>query len=494
MANFIADLLSSVSGMSPSFMQAQQGSPNAMGDPVFGPGWKGWMPSTGQGPSMADIQNQANANAGIAPGGSRRSSLVNVIGGLADTFAELGGSKPMYQPTIDAETERQRQAESDQMTRELFPIKKQGAELDNQLTQLKSADARTELFARAYSGLESIRQRFGDDGFRAAIPNVGRIFGLSPEDQAFVANNPDQAMMLLKGLAESSSGDEFGTTVYYDRDDKGNLYPYQVSKGGGKKYLSQDPGRTAAPAMQFLDTGLGYTPGNRYTGGAGAEPINKTGDLSQGITLTPGANGAPPVAAPLEGGKQDIEFNEKVTDLRNLDGALGAMSDMFPSMLGNIEAMARAGSLSGVPEDKLGSDGKPLKGGGTLGAMAYQNIPLLEQATNEAGYSARQKIESQGMAAINTIEPLLRRAQDGNAQLSSRMMDTPKELENLLKQAVNTKDYGAAMDAYNRFKARYDEVRKDIQGRIERAEGKTAAGRKANAAPTNGGWLIEEIR
>ena len=67
------------------------------------------------------------------------------------------------------------------------------------------------------------------------------------------------------------------------------------------------------------------------------------------------------------------------------------------------------------------------------------------------------------------------------------MMDTPKELDNLLKQVINTKDYGAAMAAYNRFKARYDAVRQELQARIKTAESKTAAGRQKITPPATGG-------
>jgi hypothetical protein len=96
---------------------------------------------------------------------------------------------------------------------------------------------------------------------------------------------------------------------------------------------------------------------------------------------------------------------------------------------------------------------------------------------------------------VSQLGPLLVQAQNSGANLTSRMMDTPKELEGLLAQVINTKDYGAAVKAYDRFKARYDEVRREVQERAQKAEAKTARGRqqapepgKAPAKPTVSNW------
>jgi len=57
---------------------------------------------------------------------------------------------------------------------------------------------------------------------------------------------------------------EFGTSVHYYRDEKGNTVPYQVSKQGGRQDIDV-PGE-ALPGTQFLDLGTRIVPADKRSG------------------------------------------------------------------------------------------------------------------------------------------------------------------------------------------------------------------------------------
>jgi hypothetical protein len=442
MANFLADILSSVGGMNPSFMTPSAPRPQA--DPVFGSGYRGMQPGTGQGPSYEDIQRQAYERAGLNGGPRRRSSLVNFLGGLADTFAELGGQKGNYQATVDAENERYRQAEADEMARQKFDFDKEKFGLEKQEFGLKAADARSELYGRAYAGLKSIRDRFGDEGYRAALPNAARVFGMSPEDVAFFAQNPDQGMMLLEGLAASGdeNSDRYSGTPFIVEGPQGTK-AYFWGKDGSLKEAPLPAGYEAQSPIKTIDNGNENIVVDNRTGAilarypkGGAPSADQTPNGQGGVMPTPGSKGEADARAAEEKRQADLAAAQRGEEGKQRQGGI---------VLDNI---ARARSLaSGWTTGFVGAGAQYIPG-----TPAYNLKATLDTIKGNVGFDRLQQMRDASptggaLGEVSKIE-----LQQLNAAVSS------------LDQAQTKEQFAAALDQVERV---YNDI---INGSKEQQE------------------------
>ena len=132
----------------------------------------------------------------------KRTSVLDIIGGIADTFAEMGGATPMYQRNVDARTQRTREAE-------LYPLEMRKAQQSVAMNDMEMQQGQLETLTRAYAGLRSLHARTGDEGLRAAMPNVAKIFGLSPEQAQYFSDNPTEAFTVMEGLLGQAKGKTF---------------------------------------------------------------------------------------------------------------------------------------------------------------------------------------------------------------------------------------------------------------------------------------------
>jgi len=425
----------------------------------------------------------------------QRMSTIDVIGTLLDGVASMGGSEPKYWSTIHDQQDRARQAEADQMARDKFALEQQKFGLDNTKAQNEILDDTNKRFGAAASYVQGVYKTRGPQLARATLEHLMPRLGLTPDQTATELQNydadPEDYVNRLSVFTGTGKNTGYGTTIQYVKAPDGTLHAFQASEAGGLKEAPLPEGYQLQPGVQFQNNGVAYVPASKITGEATGPGIPIVANVEQGVNIVPGQNGAPPAFTPIPGGKQDIEFNKAASDLQAVEQSLAASDHILPELRTNIDQLARSGSLTGVPDNAVGVDGQPIRGGSRLGAIAMQNVPFLEQATNEQGFSARENIRSIGMSLIQQVEPLLQQAQQSNANLTSRMMDTPKELEGLLSQVINTKDYNAALAAYNRFEQRTTEVRRELREQIARAQSKTAAGRQA--APKTGSQSIPSI-
>ncbi len=232
-------------------------------------------------PDMLTVPEQPRNNAIQSPKTERVSAL-NVLGEMADWVAGVGGAEPMYRPTLDAREDRARQAEADQMAREEFGLKKDKFGLEKQKYGLEIADAQREALGKAYIGVKSLYDRYGADGVRKAAPRLQQLFGLSPEQTQMVADNPEEALMLLQGLAESGADTKFGVgaPVKLINRQTGEVVLLQPSSSGGFRQEAIPPGFEIAEPLQFENLNDRVDIRNRQTGAQVQPPLQKGGTPS----------------------------------------------------------------------------------------------------------------------------------------------------------------------------------------------------------------------
>jgi hypothetical protein len=479
--NFLAQLLGNQ--QQPSFMQPSAPS-NVLASPMAG----SMQPGAGPGPSYEDIQAKAYADAGV-PQGRKRASVIDILGGLADSIANIGGVDAGYQPTLDAATERQRQAEGDAMDRQKFALNQRRGEQQIQGGDLEIQDARNKMFAQAASGLKNVYDRYGAQGVAAMWPKISQIFGISPQQEEQLGQmfqeNPDMAFQALAGLGDPKTA-KYGTSIYYAKGPDGALHAFQASEGGGLQQANLPAGYTLQPGVQVIDQGPTSEVISKPTGEV-IRTVVKAAPPGPGEELAPNGQGGftatvRPGSAPAR--EEQDKIDETLKGLRGLDAAFESNASIFPEIRAGIDEMTAAGSLGGAPGQNALDNAR---------AAAYDTSPTVERIVNPAGFSARQKVLSAGMTAVQQLEPLIKTAQGAGITLSSKMMDTPKELENLLKQVVNTSDYGAANQAYERFQRRYDDARAEVKAEIakqQRGNNRQPLPGKIqlNSAPASGGF------
>lgn len=142
--------------------------------------------------------------------GRGRRSVLDIIGGLSDVIADVGGAKPMYQPGLDAQTERQR-AGVDYDWRQKFNTQKlTGGEQEilrgeQQIAAGENAleDSDISRMGQAVRGLSGIFSTHGAAGVQKAWPLVAAQLKISPEEQAAfseqLAADPEGALQALNG-------------------------------------------------------------------------------------------------------------------------------------------------------------------------------------------------------------------------------------------------------------------------------------------------------
>jgi len=466
------NVMQQFSAQEPSFMQPSAPRQNVMQSMGRDPR---------MGPSMDEIQAKAYADAGVpvgANGQPRRTSVLDIIGGIADTFAELGGQKPQYQATRDARTQRDREAE-------LYPLKKTGMELDNATARTNIADKRTEIMGRAYMALKNVRERYGDEGYRQVAPDMARVFGLSPEDTAFMTGNPDQAMEFLRGLAESGAkGEELGTSIYYATDPEGNLRAFQASKSGGLRQADLPEGFTLQPGVQVVGTGNEQKV-IRKPDAKEVASYDVQGGLAPGEVQVEDPNAPGGTRIDLREGSEpfrerEVALKDQISGLEKLERTIRSTSSRVRSVEEGLGLRKKSGAMT-VPGMNTGE---------RLVAVAQDVIPIVERVFNEDATTGREMIRSAALSIITDLNSALIQAEGSGVQATSKMMDTPKELELKLDTIANARDYKSAAAAFADVKERVESARAELATSIAAKKRELNAlrsgGTRQPAAPSGG--------
>jgi hypothetical protein len=173
------------------------------------------------------------------------------------------------------------------------------------------------------------------------------------------------------------------------------------------------------------------------------------------------------------GVKPSATQNKAQGSLTGLASAFRANRSVITDMRKAIDDLAAAGSINAPGQSALDR----------ATASAYRNLPFVEQVFNEKGFDARERLQSSAIAAITALEPLIQQAQGAGMQMTSKMMDTPKELEVRLQAIVNSKTKEAALESWQRFKQRYEEAEAELQRMMKQAPANRATPPKPAANP-----------
>lgn len=379
-----------------------------------------------------------------------RSSVVNVLGSLFDDAAELGGETGGYQPRLDAAWDRQRTAESDQMARDEFGLKRQKYGLDLENARFEQLQAANKVLGNASGAFRHVLSTVGPQAVQTLWGKVGPLSGLPPELRqqldALAQSDPEGFVGTMEALAKAGSdGTEAGLNLVYGEDENGDTVAYQPLKGGGLQRVDPGPGVRLTPGVQVVDYGdRKVIIGNKGGRTLSSSPV--VGGPEKGEI--PVLNDAGDVVAYrlAPGSKNQREATNAVDETTaKYDAALaglGPIDTYINDLDAALEALKDADSMTGV-------DGQTWIG--NLRALGYENIPGIERVFNSTGGSARATVDSITTNLATNFMNTMRKATDEGASSSARMQDTEKEVQRLKESVTNAKDYNSAKDALNRF-------------------------------------------
>ena len=191
--------------------------------------------------------------------------------------------------------------------------------------------------------------------------------------------------------------------------------------------------------------------------------------------------GYTPVAGSELENERGSADREQLDIYRGLESAMVSAAPNLEIMDSALTRMADSGAMY-TSDQGLG---------GRTGAFASQNLPFVEQIFNQEATTARTDIQSAGMDAIMTLRPLIQQATGAGVTMTSRMMDTPRELELQLETVINATDEDSARKAYNRFRERYDEALNYVRGeqiRLNRSSGQREPIAPQDSGPSVSNW------
>lgn len=416
MPSFFDNILSAIGSQPPP----QQDQNNVFGRLVAG---LGNDPS--QIPGMGPVnvaQGMTMADAGPAPSiapqgaGRPRRSVLDMIGGLADTIATVGGADPLYQRNLDAQLARDNAAQDRSREIDLDGLRKQL--LENQVAaggqnleagQLGIQDARNQLLESAGNGLRQVFGRSGADGLAKAWPLIAGQLGI-PEEQA-------------AQIGQALTADPEGTLAA--------IFPTQPVANGGSQakeaqifalLKSQGTPEMAQAYLASLTNPDAMTP---YQMEALRLAREKFGFDQYKF------NNPPPSAA-----ERTMTAKEAAAAAQKDQAVNGALS-----FLDDLERTVTALDKSG------GMTRKDQTIAGTLGAAARENLPLVERIVSPEGFAAREELDGLLTQGVSSLLPMLT-----GMTIGPKNMDAAKEMENLKRAVISAKSADAAMSAIRRYR------------------------------------------
>lgn len=178
----------------------------------------------------------------------KRLSVFDIIGRIADTVATVGGSTPMYQPTLDAREDRMNQVDMDALRKRLTVAQVGEAELEPQLAARKRLG--TALGALANN--PNAAELWPSVAEQAGITDPQQIAAISAKLQ----ENPNAAGIFAKALGADT--ENLGKNVYFGTDNSGKTVAYQVGPDGQPHILDfSAAGVTPSDPIKVIDTGGG---------------------------------------------------------------------------------------------------------------------------------------------------------------------------------------------------------------------------------------------
>lgn len=393
-------------------------------------------------PELAPVSTRAMtaADAGPAPAvempSSRpRRSVLDMIGGLADVFANVGGATPLYQQNLDAqrareiaEEDRQFQIDTRPLERRLMEQKLTSGDQNIEMGGLELQNARNAQLENVGAGLRQVFSTSGAEGLQNAWPLVAQQFGLDPERTqqigAAFAANPEGALSALFPQPVSERG---------SKSKEVQLYELLSREGTPEELIAYRKSLVNPDAL--------------------TEKERATLDLAERRFQFDQYKFANPQPS---AGERKLSAQDAAKEAQREQATTGAMT-----FLDDLEATITTLNASG------GMTNENQSIGAALGTFAKENVPLVERLANPEGYAAREQLDGLLTQGVSALLPLL----TGMA-IGSKNMDAAKEMENLKRAVLSAKSYEAAMGAIQRY-------RRNLQTR--------AAPAAPAAAPRRGG-------
>lgn len=283
---------------------------------------------------------------------SKRPSVIEIIGRLADTVATVGGAQPQYQPTLDAARNRATDIDMDALKIALARQQVAGGAQEVEATERK----RIGTALGALAGRENAADLW---------PSIAEQAGIDPQKAAAIGQiiqaNPDAAGIFARSLGADI--DNLGKNVYFGAGPDGKTVAYQVGEDGRPHILDfSESGITPSDPMKVVNTG-GATVvldsrGNPRKVLPNTEAPGRAADRATRIQIAgmrPGAAGKGGSADPAMVETAQASLNE----LRQIYGNLknmGAMVSPAQSNDKNVVARIRASGIGQVLEGAVGTE------------------------------------------------------------------------------------------------------------------------------------------
>lgn len=194
----------------------------------------------------------AAATAASPPAPKPRRSLLDTIGRISDVLATVGGASPLYQPTLDARSDRATALED-------HARKVNMDQLDYATKQLALKAAGTTADDSERTRFANVMGAVNDQEDAANLPAMMQVAGLTDPRYApfvkMVQANPGVAKTLESALG-GGANDKLGHNVYFGTDKDGKTVAYQIGDDGNPHILDfSGAGVTPTTPVKVVNTG-----------------------------------------------------------------------------------------------------------------------------------------------------------------------------------------------------------------------------------------------
>jgi len=380
---------------------------------------------------------------------SGRRSVLDVIGRLADTVANVAGTDPLYQTGLARERQR-RQEETAQGWQEKFNQQK-FASGENELSETELSRS-----AQAARGLAAVFQQGGAPAVTRALPMIARHLGLSPE----------QSELWARSLADDPEGTISALTAATSAPNSASQ-PSQVQLYN--LMLKEDPALASAYLKRLADPEAELTPYQEEQLALRRETLDyrRTNDRLNRKERRdrPARTGA------AGGAKAEQQRQSQAATAQGATTVIAEMRDAY-------NRLRNAGGINARGQTAV-ERGK---------ALAQENVPLVERLSNPEGFSARQDLDRLRTTGISSLLPLL-----GGLSIGGKNIDAAKELDTWRKAIASASDYESAMRALDGFERRIQQITAEQSAAPAASPRRTLTPRPRRSAPPsggNGGWKI----
>lgn len=409
-SNFLGDLLASTQGGT-----VEPPAPNAFGQAIQA----GAMI-----PDLGPVQTRGMTAADAGPGPQvaeprARRSILDILGGVADTIATVGGATPLYQQNLDAQRAREIANEDRQYQIENRPLERQlmqqrlargGQEIEGGNIELQNE--RNQQIAAAGAGMRQVFGQTGAAGIQRAWPLVAKQLGIPDEKAAEIgqalASDPEGTLAALFPDPTLAKGGSKAKEI--------QIYEMLAANGDSE---------TANAYLKSLASGGGEKPMTAYQ----REQVRLAEDR---LALARDRYENPPMSA----GERTMSAKEAAAEVKKEQAIQGATS-FLDDLEGVVNDLNASGGMSNSTQSVAG----------TLGVAAREYLPLVERVTSPEGYAARERLDGLLTQGVSALLPILT-----GMTIGPKNMDAAKEMENLKRAVISAKSYDAAMAAINQYR------------------------------------------